>query len=250
MTELYLGLWKNLSYLEPIERAAIVLALKPVLIFAFLLLILLLRRVLIKLFFVVINKLYELMPSRKSFEKRAAVSNRISDHFETIYGKVSAIHTKRWGVCMLIFAAVYYVMRLLIVAYAPEIGQTEKQTYLGSFISSEAEKYQNYEKEMLQKANAYQPLIPVDSQAVKKVKKSNASKTQHKKKLWLSLSKKGRKGIRVKKKPTKKAKKIAYISGKDKVQFLSKNKKGWVKVKLKNGKKGWVKQAFLKGVPD
>ena len=51
MTELYLGLWKNLSYLEPIERAAIVLALKPILIFAFLLLILLLRRVLIKLFF-------------------------------------------------------------------------------------------------------------------------------------------------------------------------------------------------------
>lgn len=250
MTELYLGLWKNLSYLEPIERAAIVLALKPICIFVVLLLMLLLRSALVNLFFMIFNKIHEVIPSRKSFEARAASSNRISEHYETIHGKVNAIHTKRWVVKILIVVIVYYLIRVAVVAYAPEIAKTGDQTYFGSFIISEAEKYQKYETEMLQKANGYQPLIPVDSQAVKKAEQSKHSETRHEKKVWLSLSKKGRKGVSVKKKPSKKAKKVAYVSGKNKVRFLSKNKKGWVRVQLKNGKKGWIKQMFLKEVPD
>lgn len=253
MLEYYLGLWKNLSYLEPLERAAIVLAFKPICLFIILWLLLLLRRVLVKLLFVMINKIHELLPSRKSFEARAASSNRISTRYETIYGKVSAIQMKRWGFVILLIAAAYYGFRLGVITYAPKIAQTGDQTYLGRFVSSEAEKYQLFEAEMLQKASEYQPLIPVTSQAVDQPQPEEAADSPEPKQeqeKWITLSEKGKKGVDVKKKPSKKAKKAAYVSGKDKVLFLSKNEKGWVKVQLKNGKKGWIKQEFLKGVPD
>lgn len=250
MTELYFGLWKNLSYLEPMERAAIVLALKPICIFIILRLLLSLRRAFVKLFFVMINKIYELIPSRKNFEARATSSNRISAHYEAIYGKMSAIHIKHWRVAILLIVTVYYLFRVAVIAYAPQIAQTGDQTYLGAFISSQAEKYQKFEAEMFQKASEYQPIIPVTSQEVEQLEIADDAESQHEQEKWISLSKKGKKGVEVKKKPNKKANKVAHVSGKDKVLFLSKNKNGWVKVQLKNGKKGWINQEYLKGVPD
>ncbi len=246
MAEVYFGLWKNLSYLEPMERAAIVLALKPICIFIILWLLLSVRCALVKLFFVMINKIYELIPSRKNFEARAISSNRISAHYETIYGKVSAIHIKRWRVVILLIVTVYYLFRVAVIAYAPQIAQTGNQTYLGAFISSQAEKYQKFEAEMFQKASEYQPIIPVTSKEVEQLEKADDAESQHEQEKWIFLSKKGKRGVEVKKKPNKKANKVALVSGKDKVLFLSKNKEGWVKVQLKNGKKRLDKSEAFK----
>lgn len=250
MSKLYLGFWKNLSYLESTERAAIVLALKPVRLFIILLMLLLLRRILVKLIFWIINTIHELISSGKSFEARATSINRIAERYETVDAKVNNMHTQRWIVGILLIITAYYLVHVAVIIYAPQISDATDQTYLGSFLSSKAEKYQKYEADMLQKADDYQPLIPVDSQDVKQQEESETPKTEEAKDIWLSLSKKGKKGTNVKKKPSKKSKKIASVSGKDKVLFLARNKDGWIKVQLKNGKKGWINEVFLKGVPD
>ncbi len=247
MSKLYLGFWKNLSYLESTERAAIVLALKPVRLFIILLMLLLLRRILVKLIFWIINTIHELISTGKSFEARATSINRIAERYETVHAKVNNMHTQRWIVGILLIITAYYLLRVAVIIYAPQISDATDQTYLGSFLSSKAEKYQKYEADMLQKADDYQPLIPVDSQDVKQQEESETPKTEEAKDIWLSLSKKG---TNVKKKPSKKSKKIASVSGKDKVLFLARNKDGWIKVQLKNGKKGWINEVFLKGVPD
>lgn len=251
MTKLYLGFWKNLSYLESTERAAIVLALKPVRLFIILLLLLLFRRKLVKLIFWIISIIHEWISSGKSFEARATSTNRIAGRYETVHSKVNNMHTYRWIVGILLIITAYYLVRVAVITYAPQLSDAADQTYLGSFLSSKAEKYQKYEADMLQKADDYQPLIPVDSQDIVQLDESGNKKNQQgeAEDIWLSLSKKGKKGTNVKKKPSKKSKKIASVSGKDKVLFLARNEDGWIKVQLKNGKKGWINEAFLKGVP-
>lgn len=249
MTELYLGFWKNLSYMKTMERAAIVLAFRPVCLLVILLLLFLLRRILVKLFFWFINEIYELVSFNKSFKARAASINRIADRYETVHGKVNSMRATRWVGRILFILTAYYLVRVAVIIYAPQMVDTADQTYLSVFLSSRIEKYQQYEADMLQKANDCQPLIPVGLINVETWGKNNRDKKQ-KEDIWLSLSKRGKKGANVKKKPGKKSKKIASVSGKDKVLFLEQNKDGWVKVQLKNGKKGWINQAFLKGVPD
>lgn len=248
MKDIYLGLWKNLSYLETTERAAIILALKPVCFLGILLLIFSIRRTLIRLFFSFIYKVHELISFRKSFEARATANNRISERYETIYSKMNTMHIKRWIFRILLVLTAYYLARVAIIVYEPQLTDSGKQTYLGSFVSSQAQKYHQYETKMLQMANEYQPLIPVDSQSIKQIENLQNKTNQSKEKSWLSLSKKGRKRTDVRKKPNKKSKKITSVSGKDKVLFLVR-KKGWVKIQLKNGKQGWISQASLENIP-
>lgn len=248
MTEIYLGLWKNLSYLEMTERAAIILALKPICLLGIMLLLFSIRRTLIKIFFSFINSVHELISFRKSFVARVSSYNKIAECYETMSGKMKKMHIKRWIFGILLVFSLYYLARIAIIVYEPQLTDSERRTYLGSFVSLQAQKYHQYETKMIQMAKEHQSLIPVDSHTIKKVENPHNKQAQPKGKRWLSLSNKGKKGTAVRKKPSKKSKKIISVSGKDKVLFLA-QKKGWVKIQLKNGKQGWVGRASLEGVP-
>ncbi len=250
MDKIYLGFWKNLSYLEMTERAAVVLALKSVFYLVIVLLLLLSRQWLVDFIYLIVNAVYERLSFRKSFQARAAASNRIAGSYRAIHDKMAHMRLKRWIIAIFVLLSVRYFVLVAFISYAPEISEEAEQTYLGSIIVGTAEKYQKYETDKLQQAEDYQPLMPVDSMETEQSGQAEDSEQLLQEEIWLSLSKKGKKGTNVKKKPSQKSKRIASVSGKDRVLFLERNKDGWVKVQLKNGKKGWVNEVFLKGIPD
>ena len=128
MSKLYLGFWKNLSYLESTERAAIVLALKPVRLFIILLMLLLLRRILVKLIFWIINTIHELISSGKSFEARATSINWIAERYETVDAKVNNMHSQRWIVGILLIITAYYLMQQIKHTLVHFFRQKQKNT--------------------------------------------------------------------------------------------------------------------------
>lgn len=68
MDKIYLGFWKNLSYLEMTERAAVVLALKSVFYLVIVLLLLLSRQWLVDFIYLIVNAVYERLSFEKAFK--------------------------------------------------------------------------------------------------------------------------------------------------------------------------------------